>query len=212
MTAFRTLRPIALVGLLLAACSSPPGLEASQSYRPAKVDLVSKTVRVNGTAPVRAADVDSLARALNDLAPAEAVYARIAIAGPAGQRAATERALRRALTERGVPPTNIFVDAVAATGQAAATEVTLHRYIVTPPTCRNFQLDLNQSSIENPKGVGLGCANERNLSLMVEDPRDLMAGRTTIGPPDQEREGLAMERYRADQIKELLRPERLTTR
>jgi len=212
MTAFRSLRPLALAGILVAACSSPPGLEASQSYRPAHVDLVSKTVRLSGAGPVRAADADALARALNDLAPAEAVYARIAVAAPAGQRATTERALRRALTERGVPPTNIFVDSVAATGAAAATEITLHRYVVTPPTCRNFQLDLNQSSIENPKGVGLGCSNERNLSLMVEDPRDLIAGRTSVGPPDAEREGLAMERYRADQIKELLRPERLTTR
>ena len=212
MIAIRTLRPLALAGLLVAACSSPPGLEASQSFRPAKVDLVSKTVRVTNAAPVRAADVEAISRALNDLAPPEAVYARIALAGPPGQRASAERAMRRALTERGVPPTNIFVDSVAATAPGAASEITLHRYVVTPPTCRNFQLDLNQSSIENPKGVGIGCANERNLSLMVEDPRDLIAGRTAVGPTDPEREGLAMERYRADQIKELLRPERLTTR
>ena len=208
----RSLVSLAVGLLLLAACASPPGLDASQSYRPTKVDLVSKTVRVTGSGPVRGSDAESLARALNELAPAEAVYARVALAGPAGQRRATETSLRRALIERGVPPNNIFVDATPATAAGAASEVTLHRYVVTPPTCRQFQLDLNQSSIENPRGVGIGCSQERNLSLMVEDPRDLLTGRSTIGPPDTEREGLAIERYRADQIKELLKPERLTTR
>lgn len=212
MRAFSPLAALALAGLLAAACGSPPGLEASQSYRPTKVDLVSKTVRVSGAAPVRGADAETIARALNDLGPPEAIYARIVVAGPAGQRRAGETALRRSLIERGVPPTNIYVDAAPPTAAAAASEVTLQRYVVTPPTCRNFQLDLNQSPAENPKGVGFGCNVERNLSLMVEDPRDLMIGRAAIGPTDPEREGIAVERYRADQIKELLRPERNTTR
>ncbi len=208
-------RPRALVvlaGLLAAACSSPPGLELSQRPQPTKVDLVSRTIWVASQPSLRPADADAIRSAINDFAPPQTIYARLVVAGPAAQRRASEVSLRRTLTTLGVPSTNIFVDPGKDTAPAARTEVTLNRYVVTPTGCRNFQRDLNQSSVENPGAVGLGCSNERNLSLMVEDPRDLLVGRTQTGPADSEREGLGLERYRADQVKELLRPERLTTK
>ena len=212
---FLSPRPRALVllaGLLAAGCNSPPGIDAAQRPQAAKVDMVSRTLRVASQAPIRPADADAIRSAVSDFAPPQTIYARLVVAGPLAQRGASEAALRRTLTTMGVPATNIYADPGKETTAGAATEVTLNRYVVTPTGCRNFQLDLNQSSVENPKGVGLGCSNERNLSLMVEDPRDLLVGRTQIGPADSEREGIGFERYRADQVKDLLKPERLTTK
>jgi len=208
-------RPRALVllaGLLVASCSSPPGLELSQSPQPTKVDLVSRTVWVASQPSLRPSDADAIRSAVNGFAPPQTIYARLVVAGPVAQRRASEASLRRALTTLGVPSSNIFVDSGKETAPAAQTEVTFNRYVVTPTGCRNFQLDFNQSSIENPKGVGIGCSQEKNLSLMVEDPRDLLIGRTQIGPADSEREAIGLERYRADQVKTLLTPERLTTK
>ena len=48
----------------------------------------------------------------------------------------------------------------------------------------------------------LGCANARNLNLMVEYPRDLLVGRAT-GPTDGNREVKAIERYMEDKVKPL---------
>ncbi len=188
----------------IAGCTTPPGIEVSERAKPTKVDHVSRVVPVSPQSPLRASDALALRRAVTAFGPAEAVHASVAVA-PSTSGAA-RAALRRNLVESGVPPSNIiFVGA-----DAAGSEVILHRHVVTPPECRNFSIDLNRSSQENPRGQS-GCTNERNLTLMVEDPRDLVRGRS-IGPADAEHAANGVERYRTDDIKELLKPERLTTR
>ena len=197
---------LAVLGLAVAigACTTPPGIEVSERAKPTKIDHVSRVVPVSAQSPLRAADALALRRAVTAFGPAEAVHASVAL--PVGTSAAARASLRRSLVESGVPPTNI----VFVAADAAGSEVILHRHVVTPPECRNFSIDLNRSSQENPRSQG-GCTNERNLTLMVEDPRDLVRGRT-IGPADAEHAANGVERYRTDDIKELLKPERLTTR
>lgn len=197
---------LAALGLVIAmsACTTPPGIEVSERAKPMKIDHVSRVVPINVQSPLRPADALALRRAVSGFGPAEAVHASVAV--PTGTSPAARASLRRNLVESGVPPTNIvFVGADAGGG-----EVILHRHVVTPPECRNFSVDLNRSSQENPR-LQNGCTNERNLTLMIEDPRDLERGRT-IGPADAEHAANGVERYRSDDIKELLKPERLTTR
>lgn len=197
-------RAALLLLLALVGCKSPPGLEVSERAKPMRVDHVDRSIPVSPEAPLRAVDLVALQRGVNAFGPAAAVHASVVL--PAGASPAARTALRRALVDAGVPPTNIVFAARSTPGG----EVVLHRYVVTPPECRNFSLDLNRSSQENPTRQ-LGCTNERNLTQMVEDPRDLLHGRT-MAPADAEHAANGVERYRTDDIKELLKPERLTTR
>lgn len=198
---------VVLSGLALATlpgCTTAPGIDVSERARPTRIDHVSRTLQIAPQQPLRDADAAELGRAVAAFGPAEAVHASISV--PTNTSPAARDALRRQLIVNGVPPTNIIV----TTGAARDAEVTLHRYVATPPECRNFSLDLNRSAIENsgPRG---GCTNERNLTLMVEDPRDLVRGRS-IGPADPDQTSNAVNRYRTDKVKDLLKPERLTTK
>lgn len=193
---------LALAGL--SACTTAPGLDVSERAQPTRIDHVSRTLQIAPQQPLRDGDVAALRRAVAAFGPAEAVHASVAL--PANTSPAAREALRRQLVRDGVPPTNIVFSA----GTTADAEVTLHRYVATPPECRNFSLDLNRSTQEQSSPRG-SCSNERNLTLMVEDPRDLVRGRS-IGPADSDHAADGVQRYRDDKVKELLKPERLTTR
>lgn len=203
----RLFRLALLPALALAAlggCTTAPGLDVSERAQPTRVDHVSRTVQIAVQEPLRATDAVALQRAVAAFGPAEAVHVSVAV--PANTSPAARNALRRHLVRDGVPPTNIVFSAAAGNDG----EVTLHRYVATPPECRNFSIDLNRSSQESSNARG-SCSNERNLTLMVEDPRDLVRGRT-IGPADSDHATDGVTRYRDDKVKELLKPERLTTR
>lgn len=195
---------LAVLAAALAGCKSPPGIEVSERAQATRVDHIERTVPVSLQAPLRATDVVALQRGVNGFGPAAAVHASVVL--QPGATPAARNAIRKTLVEAGVPPTNIVFVSRTVPGN----EVVLHRYVVTPPECRQFSLDLNRSPQENPKAQ-FGCVNERNLTQMVEDPRDLLHGRT-LGPADAEHAANGVERYRNDEIKELLKPERLTTR
>lgn len=188
----------------VSACTTAPGLDVSERASPTRIDHVSRTIQVAAQEPLRANDAAALQRAVAAFGPPEAVHASVAV--PANTSRAARNALRRQLVRNGVPPTNI----VFSPSTANDAEVTLHRYVATPPECRNFSIDLNRSSQEGSSPRG-SCSNERNLTLMVEDPRDLVRGRT-IGPADSDHAGDGVQRYRDDKVKELLKPERLTTK
>jgi pilus assembly protein CpaD len=202
LTRLAALCALAFAGL--PGCTSAPGTDVSERAQPTRVDHVSRTLQIAPQQPLREADATALRRAVHGFAPAEAVHASVAV--PPNTSAAARDAVRRQLIGNGVPPTNIVI----ATGTGRETEVTLHRYVATPPECRNFSIDLNRSSQENPNLRG-GCTNERNLTLMVEDPRDLVRGRS-IGPADSDTVVDGVQRYRDDKVKPLLKPEQLTTR
>jgi pilus biogenesis lipoprotein CpaD len=194
----------ALAFAALSACTTAPGIDVSERAQPTRIDHVSRTIQIAPQQPLREPDAVSLRRAVQAFGPAEAVHASVAV--PPNVSAAAREAVRRQLVGTGVPATNI----VFAAGASRDVEVTLHRYVTTPPECRNFSIDLNRSSQENPNARG-GCTNERNLTLMIEDPRDLVRGRS-LGPADSNNAVGGIQRYRDDKVKPLLKQEQVTTR
>lgn len=86
------------------------------------------------------------------------------------------------------------------------------RLVVVPPACGPVPAavdDLHGTSWHNPH-LGLGCSQARNFALQVEEPRDLLSGRTAA-PPDAEREAAAVARYRKGEEKDLMRNGTTTT-
>ncbi|PCI58836.1 MAG: hypothetical protein COB37_12390 [Kordiimonadales bacterium] len=55
----------------------------------------------------------------------------------------------------------------------------LERYVVTTPDC-NYWPDEADNQVRNNQSSFLGCTNTINLGLMVADPRDLIAGRSSL--------------------------------
>jgi pilus assembly protein CpaD len=197
---------VASLIVVLSGCSSPPGLDVSQRAAPARFDLVSETVEVAARTPLSPSDSLSLRRVVGGLAPSAAVH--VLISHPAGTQPATITGVRKVLIDQGVPPTNVHMAQISSVAQGKIT-VTLHRHVVTPTTCSNYSYDSNRSSQDNAR-LGLGCSQQRNLELMVEDPRDLQRGRS-LAPASGPREGDAVERYQTDEVKPLLGAPKPTT-
>jgi pilus assembly protein CpaD len=152
------------------------------------------TVLVDGTGNAREQDVRSTIQALTLLGDPLTTHAMIE-----GAATATRSGAVRFLQNFGVPRANIAFSSTAA--QGAGVSLVLSRYTVTPPECPAWD-DLLENYVSNGPTVPLGCANVRNLNLMVEDPRDLLVGRTT-GPTDAGHEVKAIERYMEDKVKPL---------
>ena len=55
----------------------------------------------------------------------------------------------------------------------------LERYVVTTPDC-NYWPEETDNQVRNNKSSFLGCTNTINLGLMVADPHDLIAGRSSL--------------------------------
>ncbi len=81
-----------------------------------------------------------------------------------------------------------------------------NRLVAVPPECGAAPATVSKlhgTSWHTPY-LGLGCSQARNFALQVEEPRDLLAGRST-GRPDAEREARAIERYHKGEEKDLMR-------
>jgi pilus assembly protein CpaD len=131
------------------------------------------------------------------------VEIRLALAGAPPRNAAIADDLRRSFLSGGYAPSRVRV--VETPGAADAVEVAILRYAVVLPDC--------STEVRRPPGmhswsdepVGMrqfGCNNERNLGLMIADPRDLTGERET-GPSPGYREADSVLRYRTDKVKEL---------
>ena len=109
------------------------------------------------------------------------------------------------LEQAGVPRANVTFAAGddGGTRSSAAAGVRLHlvRYAVAPAECPGWD-DIQQNYLSNGPTMQLGCTNTRNLQLMVEDPHDLIVGRS-LDPADGTREAGAVTRYQADKVKPL---------
>ena len=123
---------------------------------------------------------------------------RVYIASPSGDALAAARVerIKTLLARRGVatvaiePPASIAADHVV---------VLADRYVVTPPTCPEWS-DSGATGHTNVPNGNFGCATLNNFALMVDNPRDLMTGRT-LGPADAEPSIEAVERYRTGFVK-----------
>jgi len=155
----------------------------------------SVTVMVDAAGNAPEQDVRSTIQALTLLGDPSTTHAMIEGAATAAQRSGAVRFLRNF----GVPQANIAFSATPAQGPGVS--LVMSRYTVTAPECPAWD-DLLENYVSNGPTMPLGCANARNLNLMVEDPRDLLVGRAT-GPTDGNREVKAIERYMEDKVKPL---------
>ncbi len=81
-----------------------------------------------------------------------------------------------------------------------------NRMVAIPPECGPAPATIEKlygSSWHNPY-LGLGCSQARNLAVQIEEPHDLLTGRS-LGPADAERQSLAIQNYRNGEEKDLMR-------
>ncbi|MBI1273609.1 MAG: hypothetical protein GC131_05960 [Alphaproteobacteria bacterium] len=69
-------------------------------------------------------------------------------------------------------------------------------FVAVPPTCADWRTYI-VSPVDNQPIPSLGCANARNLAMMVEDPEDLIDG-GELGPTDAKKAANSVLRYRWD--------------
>jgi pilus assembly protein CpaD len=192
---------LGLLCMALGACT--PQLDAYESGQMRVVrntgtveqNRQSVTVQVDAAGNASNQDVRSTIQALTLLGDPLTTHAVIEGATSAAQRSGAARFLQNF----GVPRANIAFSGTATQGTGVSLVMT--RYTVTPPECPAWD-DLLENYVSNAPTIPLGCANARNLNLMVEDPRDLLVGRAT-GPVDASREVKAIERYMEDKVKPL---------
>ncbi|UEM06883.1 CpaD family pilus assembly protein (plasmid) [Skermanella rosea] len=190
-----------LAGLLLAsACAATPDepLEQARIGNVGVVDAIDGNflLPVDAQGRINGADRAAALRTLADFGSPATTRARVAGAPPAARAE-----LVRLLADAGVPPGHVsFGDDPASSAPASGSvRILLQRFEVTPPTCAGWP-DIQKNYVENGPLLPLGCVTNRNLQLMVEDPRDLVIGRT-LGPADAAREAGAVARYQADKVK-----------
>ena len=92
-----------------------------------------------------------------------------------------------------VPPSGVAPDHLL---------VLLDRYVVTPPACPDWS-DSPNTPHSNVPGSNFGCATASNFALMVDNPRDLMVGRT-LAPGEGDPALGAVQRYRNEAVKPLI--------
>jgi len=76
--------------------------------------------------------------------------------------------------------------------------------VAEPPTCLGWT-DYQANPFEGQPLPQFGCANARNLAIMVEQPNDLIEGRDS-GPGVATTSATAMERYNTNQTTPLINP------
>lgn len=89
--------------------------------------------------------------------------------------------------------------------------VTVGRSVAIPPACPDWRKAAHDGDPSNTPTSNLGCANMRNLGLMIADPNDLIVGRA---PGDGAAEPLAagVQRYRTGKVTPLNDSQTQTTK
>jgi len=86
-----------------------------------------------------------------------------------------------------------------ANGPASDVRITVTRSIAVPPACGDWRKPSNDGDPGNTPSSNLGCANMRNLGLMIADPSELVAGHPA-GPGQGEPLAAGVARYRAGKV------------
>jgi pilus assembly protein CpaD len=186
-----------IAGLLMTTACTTPDLPLEQA-RIANIGVVDAidgtfTLAMDAQGRISPAERSAALKTLADFGSVRTIRARVESSTTAQARAA----LVELFADAGVPPGHLsFGGDAAAPGQV---RISLQRFEVTPPTCAGWP-DIQMNYVENGPLLPLGCVTNRNLQLMVEDPRDLIIGRT-LGEADATREVGAIARYQADKVK-----------
>jgi pilus assembly protein CpaD len=189
-----------LLALPLASCggaSDLPPAEMPKAIHVEHVRVQYDAAFAPGTAdlpPAQAAGLDNFLDRSN-VRPSDPVY----VATAAGDPLAAERGGRVALllARRGLaavsiapPPSGVLPNHVL---------VLADRYVATPPACPDWSDDPSGSH-SNVTSSNYGCATMTDLSLMIDNPRDLVTGRE-LGPAAGDPAADAMARYRTGTVK-----------
>jgi pilus assembly protein CpaD len=125
-------------------------------------------------------------------------------AGASNERAAADsvHAIRSILAAGSVPPNSIVVRRYPAPGpNIAPIRVSYPRIAAQVGPCGLWPEDIgpsfNRDHFENQPPWNFGCATQRNLAAMVDDPTDLVQPRVGESPPYTMRRTTVMEKYRA---------------
>jgi pilus assembly protein CpaD len=89
--------------------------------------------------------------------------------------------------------------------------VAVTRSVAIPPACPDWRKPDNDGDPSNTTMSNLGCANMRNLGLMIADPGELLAGRpSTMGSGEPLAAGV--QRYRTGKVTPFLDSDTSTTK
>jgi pilus assembly protein CpaD len=122
--------------------------------------------------------------------------------GTSNERSAAEamRAIRSILAATGVPPDGIVVRGYRPPGRNLATiRITYPKIGAQAGPCGLWPKDIgpsfNRDYFENQPPWNAGCATQRNLAAMIDNPADLVQPRGET-PADTTRRSTVVEKYR----------------
>ncbi len=186
-----------LIPVLLAACAVQPPPAPPAEVRNGSVSVVRNEIPVAvdpGGHGLPAAERDRILRTFAALNRDTATH--VTVAGPALNRQA-RNALLSVLADAGVPAENVSFEP----DQSGGTRLRLTNYVAAAPDCSGWG-DFYAGWYANAPTQMMGCSNQRNLMLMLADPRDAVQGRPAA-PTDGNQTARAVQRYRTDQVKKL---------
>ncbi len=131
--------------------------------------------------------------------------------GPTEHAAADSmREVRSMLAASGVPPQAVFVRGYRSpNGAVASIKISYSKLVATVGPCGLWPHDLGPTTdtayVENRPYWNLGCASQRNLAAMVDNPADLVQPRGET-PAYTARRSVALEKYRKGDIPSGLYP------
>jgi pilus biogenesis lipoprotein CpaD len=207
---------VALLLAPLAACDpnfgtndqSPSAVATDGQNYKAQIFRAQRFVYVaRGSGKVSEPDRADLAKFIAEQANGHNAAVHVALTGPVTPVELTQ--LTRMLVADGIDPDKIEYNAnKPVEGQApnsragmAVIEVATERWRPVLPTCPDHSR-LSALDSTNPDDSNFGCSAATNLSVMVSDPRDLVAGETG-GHTDAGLTTAAIERLEQDKLKAL---------
>lgn len=101
-------------------------------------------------------------------------------AGPGGQLTATQalRELQVLVDDAGIAPWTVEVVRHPSSSARRGLKLSYERVIAVPPVCGDWSENLGRPNRERTPAPNFGCATQRNLAVMVANPRDLVEPRS----------------------------------
>lgn len=187
-------------GMLLGACSYPTGTPQNFGPQANKLGVERTLYRHTVDFGAESAELAGGERVALDRFLAESGADRnatvLVTAAPTADGLSETRRLAvvRELRARGFDPRSSDPLLDRHPSSASDVIVRIARYHVVLPECPNYGRTMTGDNSNLPSS-NFGCANRRNLGLMVANPRDLLRGRD-MGPVAGERLARPVELYR----------------
>jgi|HubBroStandDraft_1064217.scaffolds.fasta_scaffold00087_28 pilus biogenesis lipoprotein CpaD len=200
----------------LAGCSDDPasrdlsfsGVATDNQNYTAQLARAHRYVYVaRGSGNLSEPDRAGLANFIAEQASGRTAAVHVALTGPVAPAELTQ--LTRVLVAYGIDPDKIEynanrpVDGQRPNNRAgmAVVDVATERWKAVLPVCPDHSR-LSILDLSNPDDSNFGCTSATNLSIMVSDPRDLVAGETG-GHTDAGLTSAAIDRLQQDKTKAL---------